>query len=66
MEAEPIGVVGWATVKRHGRTLYVRLSELDIVVYDIRPGDELKVELHSIIKGAREQARRKVHEEKTE
>jgi len=66
MDSEPVGVVGWAEVKRHGRTLYVRLSELDIQIHDIRPGDKLKVEVHSIIKGVREQARRKTHEEKTD
>ena len=53
MELEPIGVVGWAEVKRHGRTLYVRLSELDIQMHDIRPGDKLKFEIHSIVKGKR-------------
>ena len=66
METVSLGVVGWAEVKRHGRTLYVRLSELDIAVYDIKPGDKLKVELHSVIKGSREPRRKESHEKETE
>ena len=54
MEPELIGVVGWVEVKRHSRILYVRLNELDVRLYDIRPGDKLKVEIHSIMKGPRD------------
>lgn len=54
MEPELIGVVGWVEVKRHSRILYVRLNELDVHLYDIRPGDKLKVEIHAIVKGGRE------------
>jgi hypothetical protein len=54
MEPEPIGVIAWAEVKRHSRILYIRLEDLNVRLYDIRPGDKLKVELHSISKGVRE------------
>ena len=54
MEPEQIGIVGWVEVKRHSRILYVRLNDLDVRLYDIRPGDKLKVEIHSVVKGVRE------------
>lgn len=54
MEPEIIGVVGWVEVKKHSRILYIRLSDLDVHLYDIRPGDKIKVELHAIVKGVRE------------
>lgn len=54
MEPEPVGVVDWVEVKRHSRILYVRLNDLDVRLYDMRPGDKLKVEIHSIIKGPRD------------
>lgn len=64
LETEPIGVVAWAEVKRHGRTLYVRLSDLDIQLYCVQPGDKLKVELHSIFRSKPQVSRK--YEEKTE
>ncbi len=54
MEPELIGIVGWVEVKRHSRILYLRLNDLDVRVYDIRPGDKLKVEIHAVLKTPRD------------
>jgi len=53
LELEKIGVVGWVEVKRHSRILYVRLSDLDVSIYYIKPGDKLKVEIQAIKRLAR-------------
>lgn len=54
MEIEKVGVVSWVEVKRHSRILYVRLSDLDVGLYKIKPGDKLKIEIHNIKRGPRE------------
>jgi hypothetical protein len=53
-EPEKIGVVEWLTVRRHSRILYVPLRPEDVQLYDIRLGDQLKVEIHAIKKGLRD------------
>lgn len=53
VDVEPIGVVAWSEVKRHSRILYLRLDDLNVRMYDIQPGDKIKVELHSIVKQLR-------------
>lgn len=56
MDPEPIDVVAWAEVKRHSRILYIRLDDLNVRLYDIRPGDKLKVGLLSIVKQPRDKS----------
>jgi hypothetical protein len=56
-EPEKIGVIEWLPVRRHSRVLYVPLRAEDVQNYDIRVGDQLKVELQAIKKGIREEMR---------
>jgi len=55
METEKIGIVGWYLVKRHSRGTYIILKREDVDMYQIEPGDMLKVEIQAIRRGPREE-----------
>jgi len=45
---EKIGLTEWFEVRRHSRILFLRLSDLDVRLHDIQPGDRLKMKLEEI------------------
>jgi hypothetical protein len=55
MEVEKIGLVMWLEVHKHSRVTYLKLRAEDVHMYDIRPGDVMKVEIQAIRKGPRDQ-----------
>jgi hypothetical protein len=48
MSSEKIGTTEWVTVKKHARQRYLPLSSNTASVYDIEPGDQIKVKLLEI------------------
>lgn len=53
-EIEKIGLVEWLPVHKHSRVLYLKLRYEDVQMYDLQPGDKLKVKIELLKKGPRE------------
>jgi len=53
-ETEKIGLTEWLEVHKHSRVVYLKLRPGDVALYDIRPDDQVLVELVAIKRGLRE------------
>jgi hypothetical protein len=53
---EKMYLTEWLEVRKHSRTSVLKLREEDVNLYDIRPGDKIRVQLQVIKKAPRDES----------
>lgn len=53
---EKMWLTEWLEVSKHSRRSVLKLREEDVNLYDIRPGDKIRVQLQVIKKGPRDES----------
>jgi hypothetical protein len=53
---EKMYLTEWLEVRKHSRTSLLKLREEDVNLYDIRPGDQIRVQLQVIKKLPRDES----------